>query len=152
LFWCKKKGKKLNSVQKGIYTLIITLKTPSLISVGKLGIVFFPQGYYAYVGSALNGLPSRIARHLQKEKSLHWHIDYFLKKGIVQEIIYSITSQNRECVVAFQLNESLISVPRFGCSDCRCESHLFHCHNRYSLRKIIRNSFKKNGLVPRVWE
>ena len=139
-------------MQKGIYTLLVSLNTPSVIGVGKRGVISFPKGHYAYVGSALNGLPSRIARHLRKEKPLHWHIDYFLKEGTVKEVIYGITEQNRECTIAFQLNKSLMSISHFGCSDCRCESHLFHCPNKYSLRKIIRRSFENSGLVPRVWK
>ena len=68
---------------KGIYTLLIKLDKPQAITIGKLGSVSFPAGYYAYVGSALNGLESRIVRHLKKEKSFHWHIDYFLQKARV---------------------------------------------------------------------
>lgn len=64
---------------KGIYTLVITLTTSATIRAGKLGNISFPEGYYAYVGSALNGLEARIARHLKEDKLLHWHIDYFLQ-------------------------------------------------------------------------
>lgn len=137
---------------KGIYTLLITLDSPSNFSVGKLGTISFSEGNYVYVGSALNGLPSRITRHLQREKVLHWHIDYFLQEGIIKEVTYSITNQFKECAVAFQLGRNLMPIPRFGCSDCGCKSHLFYCHNRNTLRKAIRESFKNSGLVPKVWK
>ena len=136
---------------KGIYTLLIILDKPKTITIGKLGRVSFPAGYYAYVGSALNGLESRIARHLKKEKALHWHIDYFLQKTRVEEIIYSPTEKNKECAIAFQLAKKLMPIPYFGCSDCRCKSHFYFCKDRFSLRKIIRNSFKESGLVPKEW-
>ena len=136
---------------KGIYTLLIRFDKPQAITIGKLGRVSFPAGYYAYVGSALNGLESRIARHLKKEKALHWHIDYFLQKTRVEEIIYSPTEKNKECAIAFQLAQKLMPIPYFGCSDCRCKSHLYFCKDRLSLRKIIRNSFKVSGLVPKEW-
>jgi Uri superfamily endonuclease len=138
-------------VQKGIYALLITLNTPSTIIVGKLGQISFPEGHYAYVGSARNGLSSRIARHLRKEKALHWHIDYLLKEGIVKEVIYGITEQDKECAVALQLKGNLMPILRFGCSDCRCKTHLFFCHNRYSLKKIIKSGFVNSGLDPKVW-
>ena len=138
-------------MSKGIYTLIIRFDKPQAITIGKLGRVSFPAGYYVYVGSALNGLESRIARHLKKEKALHWHIDYFLQKTRVEEIIYSPTEKNKECAIAFQLAQKLMPIPHFGCSDCRCKSHLYFCKDRLNLRKIIRNSFKESGLVPKEW-
>ena len=139
-------------MQKGIYTLLITLNKPATISVGKLGQISFPEGHYAYVGSARNGLASRIARHLRKEKTLHWHIDYFLKVGVVKEVTYGITGEDKECAVAVQLKRSLMPILHFGCSDCRCKTHLFFCHNRFALKKIIKSSFANSGLVPKVWE
>jgi Uri superfamily endonuclease len=65
---------------KGIYTLVIGLTASTTISVGKLGNISFPYGYYAYVGSVLNGLEARIARHLKEEKLFHWHIDLQVPK------------------------------------------------------------------------
>ena len=135
---------------KGIYTLLIRFDRPQAITIGKLGGVSFSAGYYAYVGSALNGLESRIVRHLKKEKALHWHIDYFLQKARLEEIIYSQTEKNLECAISFQLAQKLTPIPHFGCSDCRCKSHLYFCKDRLSLRKIIRYSFKKGGLIPYV--
>ena len=143
--------KKTNPVLRGVYTLLITLNTPSKFKVGQLGKISFSSGYYAYVGSALNGLSSRIARHLRQEKAVHWHIDYFLQEGIVKDIIYGLTDRDKECVVALQLEESLIPIFRFGCSDCRCKSHLFYCNSRIMLKKVIKTGFKNSGLVPKVW-
>jgi len=140
----------IKAMPKGIYTLLIRLDKPRTITIGKRGRVFFPAGYYVYVGSALNGIESRIARHLKKKKALHWHIDYFLQKARVEEIIYSLTEKNKECALAFQLSQKLPSIPHFGCSDCRCISHLYFCEERVSLKKIIRNSFKKVDLIPYI--
>jgi len=44
---------------KGSYILLIKLDEDKDIQIGKLGNISFKKGYYAYVGSALNGL----ARH-----------------------------------------------------------------------------------------
>ncbi|MBU4245420.1 MAG: GIY-YIG nuclease family protein [Nanoarchaeota archaeon] len=63
---------------KGIYCLVIRLEKDARIRIGSLGELFFEKGSYVYVGSAMNGLENRIARHLRYEKKLHWHIDYML--------------------------------------------------------------------------
>ena len=62
----------------GTYVLLIELATAATIQVGRLGMLAFAKGYYAYVGSALGGLEQRIDRHLRTEKKLFWHIDYLL--------------------------------------------------------------------------
>lgn len=134
---------------KGIYTLLIKLDKPQTITIGKLGKISFPAGHYAYVGSALNGLESRIARHLKKEKALRWHIDYLLQKASVEEIIYSSTEKDKECTIASQLAQKLKLIPYFGCSDCRCISHLYFCKDKGILREIVRNCFKEGGLVAK---
>lgn len=138
----------VKAVLKGIYTLLIKLDKPQTITIGKLNRVSFPAGYYIYVGSALSGLKPRVARHLKKEKALHWHIDYFLQKAKVEEIIYCLTEKYKECAIAPQLAQKLKSIPHFGCSDCRCVSHLFFCKDKYNLRETIHNGFKESGLVP----
>ncbi len=138
-------------MKKGIYVLIINLRDAETISVGKIGKIFFRAGYYAYVGSAFNGLESRLARHLSSEKKLHWHIDYLLQKAEVGMIYYSITRRNKECVVAAQLACMLDSVPKFGSSDCRCKSHLYFSSSYCTLSKTIRESFKENGLFFGCW-
>lgn len=138
----------MTNTLKGIYALLIKLHKPRTITVGKRGKIAFPAGYYAYMGSALNGLESRISRHLKKEKALHWHIDYFLQKAQVEEIIYSLTEKDKECIIASQLVQKLKPIPHFGSSDCRCLSHLYVCKDKYTLRNVIRKSLIESGLIP----
>jgi len=64
---------------RGTYALVLYLLPAQTIRVGKLGAFKFPRGYYIYLGSALNGLVRRIARHLRSAKRPFWHIDYFLR-------------------------------------------------------------------------
>ena len=52
---------------KGCYCLTIHLKNTKKIKVGKLGKINFKNGYYAYVGSAMNSLESRLKRHLSED-------------------------------------------------------------------------------------
>jgi len=132
---------------KGIYTLIIELDRSRTITIGKRGRISFDSGYYAYVGSALNGLEARIARHLKEDKLLHWHIDYFLQKARVEEVLWGITDKKEECAIACHHMQALLPVPRVGCSDCRCTSHLFFSGDKKHLMKTVRDSFHERDLL-----
>ena len=67
--------KSLNNAKiPGTYILMIELTEAIPINVGRLGIHIFEPGYYLYTGSALNGLVSRISRHIRSDKPYHWHI------------------------------------------------------------------------------
>ena len=111
---------------RGSYLLLMELKNDKKISVGKLGEIKFNKGIYVYVGSALNGLDQRIQRHLRKNKKIHWHIDYLLKYTDLVDVFYTESMVRKECTIANELEKELLSVQDFGCSDCRCESHLFY--------------------------
>lgn len=111
---------------KGSYVLIIENKKDQTIQVGKLGKIFFKKGFYAYVGSALNGLEQRINRHLRVNKKIHWHIDYLLSKTKVVDIFFIENKIKEECKIADNFKQKLKFIPKFGCSDCNCNSHLFY--------------------------
>lgn len=111
---------------KGSYILVIELKKDKTIQIGTLGKIHFKKGFYAYVGSALNGLEQRINRHLRKIKKKHWHIDYFLDFAEVVDVFYKENETREECKIAKMLGNQLVSIPGFGSSDCRCKSHLFY--------------------------
>lgn len=131
---------------KGAYVLVTELKKNSKIMIGKLGVIDFPKGYYCYIGSALGksmNLKNRIGRHkkLNKEKSgkLHWHIDYFLTNQSAKIIqIDKINSDERiECKISQMFEKtSKDSVHGFGCSDCKCRSHLYYFDDN-SYEKIL---------------
>jgi sugar fermentation stimulation protein A len=119
----------------GTYCLIVKLGKSCAIQVGKLGRGFFPEGYYVYVGSALNGLKKRLARHLSPQKKKHWHIDYLLEYAgmIGTRKIHSI--ERRECALSEEVGSICHSIPMvgFGSSDCGCTTHLyFFSHNPLS--------------------
>ncbi|MCX8030686.1 MAG: DNA/RNA nuclease SfsA [Thermodesulfovibrionales bacterium] len=112
---------------KGVYILIAKLNRAESIIIGQKGIFHFKAGYYIYVGSAKRGLFQRISRHKKKNKKKHWHIDYFLDKAKIIEDIPIITEKDLECQLA-QKCEGISddTVDKFGCSDCKCNSHLFY--------------------------
>jgi Uri superfamily endonuclease len=127
----------------GCYILLIELKTPTKIQIGKLGKVFFKKGFYLYIGSAMNSLEGRIKRHLRSEKKLHWHIDYLLQNADVIDVFYKETNEKIECKTVNFFNQTLANVTGFGCSDCKCRSHLFYSTKK-QIKQIINNaSFKK---------
>jgi len=117
----------------GTYILVIRLDQDRLIRVGKLGVLPFQAGYYLYVGSALNGLRGRLARHLRATKRLHWHIDYLLQYAQVVEVWYYLGPERYECAWARALAQMPDVRPfegAFGASDCFCRTHLFYSTER----------------------
>jgi Uri superfamily endonuclease len=89
-----------------------------------LGEFDFPAGDYVYTGSAKRNFEARVARHLRREKTLRWHIDYLLDASGV-----SVTAVMRSTTGECSLNQAtsgIIPVPGFGASDCTrgCGSHL----------------------------
>ena len=112
---------------KGTYCLLIKCRRSQSIQIGKLGVIDFVKGFYLYVGSALNGIQRRVSRHLKKEKSKFWHIDYFLSKRYVNiDQVYCLESDEKiECHIAEKVGAIAEPVLGFGSSDCRCRSHLF---------------------------
>ena len=116
---------------RGAYCLYIRVEKDLVLDVGALGRLTFPQGTYVYVGSAMNGLDARLRRHLNTSRgsyrAIHWHIDYLLKAEEVSiDSIYVRESDTKiECATADVVSERGVPVKGFGCSDCRCSSHLF---------------------------
>lgn len=110
---------------KGSYILLIQLHQEQTIIIGSLKEIYLPHGYYAYVGSAMGGLKSRLNRHLKENKKNHWHIDYLLQKAHISGIILCQTKDRAECTIAQALSHQFDSIPGFGSTDCHCRSHLF---------------------------
>lgn len=122
---------------KGSYVLVMKLDTGRTIGIGARGDIEFPDGYYAYCGSALNSLEARVARHLRAEKKIHWHVDYLLQYARIESVFVVKSPRRLECTTANDLSRTFPPVPGFGCSDCRCGSHLFHHHGREALERRL---------------
>lgn len=81
-------------------------------------------GWYVYTGSAKRHLEARVRRHLRREKTRRWHIDWLLGRREAR-VVHVRLSTLGEC----ELNAATggqILIPGFGASDCRagCASHL----------------------------
>ena len=127
--------------------MLIELPEERRISVGKLGMPTFRRGFYAYAGSALNGLESRLARHLRRNKKFHWHIDYLIKEASIREIVFSDNGKRDECLFAHALCREFSPIPGFGCSDCKCISHLFYGSEKEELRKGIIKAVEQSDVA-----
>lgn len=122
----------------GTYQLLLSLEQAGQMTVGRLGPVGFPKGYYIYTGRAKKGLSARIARHKKKEKKKHWHIDYLLKGAKIEDIMIYKDRWHEECSInnsCMEENGGEVIVPGFGSSDCNCKSHLSYFKKRPCLWK-----------------
>jgi len=122
---------------KGSYILLLELNESQDIGVGRLGIWLFLKGFYAYVGSALNGIEARVSRHFRRKKKYHWHIDYLLDRADIYEVVLIPIEERLECTLARALKEELTCIRRFGSSDCRCSGHLFYAAERNELNTQV---------------
>ena len=120
----------------GTYVLVMQLSHMATVTAGRLGTIVLEPGYYFYVGSALGGLRSRLARHLRTEKRHHWHIDYLLDQAHIVEIWYAQGKERVECNWAEALcaQEGVKPAHKgFGASDCHCATHLFFATQQTTL-------------------
>lgn len=123
-------------MNSGIYHLKIRVDNLKTISVGRLGKLTFPSGYYVYTGRAKRNLEQRLSRHKSRKKKLRWHIDYLLKWGKIDEIKTFPWSPERECSLNGEIMRkrgARIIAAGFGSSDCGCLSHLVYFEKNLSL-------------------
>ncbi|MDG6256528.1 MAG: GIY-YIG nuclease family protein [Methanomicrobiaceae archaeon] len=116
-------------MDKGVYCLVLQ-NCACNIEIGRLGRRDFTPGWHVYVGSALGpGGLKRACRHVRlartRDRAPKWHIDYLLVSPCFSlgALYCAPTGDAAECAVARGLGGAC--VPGFGCSDCRCGSHLF---------------------------
>lgn len=115
---------------KGAYCVLINVPERCKVRVGSLGHIDFAPGIYVYVGSALAGVEHRIARHARRVKKSRWHIDYLMRHAeYLSSIVVPCDTKAVECYLAkalVQARGTVIPVPGFGSSDCKCGSHLLY--------------------------
>ncbi|MEM4576615.1 MAG: GIY-YIG nuclease family protein [Candidatus Nezhaarchaeales archaeon] len=142
--------------RNGIYTIVVQLKEDEEIRVGSLGTITVGKGFYAYTGSAMGrgalSLRSRVLRHIKRDKKLRWHIDYLTssRSSVVVGIVASLVDRKFECIVASTLNSLTRFVEGFGCSDCKCNSHLalLPFSSAHECIKFVEGTYRRLGLPP----
>jgi sugar fermentation stimulation protein A len=110
----------------GSYVVVLQLSRTRVLPIGRLGKVRFPKGFYLYVGSAMANLSKRLERHRRLHRRVHWHIDRLRPHARFIDNFPIRSSDRLECELARAVEEiACWSILGFGCSDCRCKSHLF---------------------------
>ncbi len=132
--------------------LLIKLPEEQTITIGSLQDISFSRVYYAYVGSALGGVKSRLNRHLKRDKRLRWHIDYLLQKASITDIIIGETKDRIECAIAQALSSQFDSIPGFGSSDCHCSCHLFFTTEEGQMKSAIMAVLESLAIPPELME
>ncbi len=122
----------------GVYLLVFHLDGVTHLVVGALGELVLRAGYYAYAGSARQGLRSRLRHHLTAGgKRRHWHVDYLRQ---VAEPLYALVWRGNnadECSLSrAAARVAAETVKDFGSSDCRCGGHLHYF--REDPRELLR--------------
>lgn len=129
----------------GTYVLLIALEAPTELDVGCHDRIRFDSPFYLYFGSAFGpgGLEARIKHHMQPVRRAHWHIDYLRQAAEIVGVWYSTDTARLECTWANAASalRGVSLIPRFGSSDCRCQSHLLAV-NRLPSRSAFRRRLK----------
>lgn len=135
----------------GTYALILRACSAAQIGVGRWGTLDVRPGYYIYVGSAFGpgGVSARIQRHCRQNKKLKWHIDYLREVTTPVQVWCGYNGRELEHLWAEILSCQcgVMPVPGLGCSDCRCESHLFFTSAVPDLPGLM----AAGATRPRIW-
>ena len=133
----------------GTYTLVLERTGDDTLTVGALGAIDVPAGWYAYTGSALgSGGFARLDRHRAvaagENDTRHWHVDYLLGDDATHVERVVTTPAAIECGVARRLvGATDRTIPNFGCSDCDCRSHLVADGDRETLLGAVERAHER---------
>ena len=109
----------------GAYLLLMKRNANRSICVGRFGELRFERGWYVSVGSAMQNLTSRIARHRRHRKRLYWPVDYLRGAASECRALPIRSSPRQECASAEAMGSILKPGPAgFGSSDRGCPPHL----------------------------
>jgi Uri superfamily endonuclease len=115
--------------QPGTYVLVLRSRAKRKARVGRWGHLHVIPGYYIYVGSAFGpgGVRARVSRHCRQSKPKRWHIDYLCEflRPIEVWCSYETARVEHPWAQVFSDMASMLPIQGFGCSDCKCFSHLF---------------------------
>jgi Uri superfamily endonuclease len=139
-------------MERGAYTLVLRLDDDREVHVGSLGTLSFRRGYYSYTGSAQGkGGFKRVQRHLQvmrgTKATRRWHIDWLLPLTSLEEAILSFATERLECLIAGRIGSRLEPILGFGCTDCRCPSHLHYSSGRREMLGAVREAHRAYGEI-----
>ncbi len=115
--------------KSGTYALILQSNSKATVQIGQWGKLVIEPSYYIYVGSAFGpgGVRARVLRHFRQAKAKHWHIDYLREftNPVYAWCNYGSIHLEHEWAQLFSNMANTFSIKGFGCSDCKCHTHLF---------------------------
>ena len=123
----------------GAYLLNIGLAAPAALPKRFDGLLL-PEGRYVYAGSAYGpgGIRARCRRHLRRNKTCRWHVDWLTNTAT--DLLVLAFPAGDECALIRRLSKlagTYFPVPGFGSSDCRtCPSHLVQLAPPHALNDL----------------
>ena len=137
--------------EPGTYALILKGDSTAGVQIGRWGLLDLKPGYYIYVGSAFGpgGVKARVSRHFREKKTRHWHIDYLREavSPVCAWCSYEPLNQEHHWARLLAEMDNTSGVKGFGCSDCRCDTHLFRMATRPDFGQFSRAA----GDVIEAW-
>ena len=126
----------------GTYALLLRSHVKARTQIGRWGNLNIEPGYYIYFGSAFGpgGVLARVLRHCREAKSKHWHIDYLREFVTPISAWYSYGPDRLEHRWAQAMADmtGMTPIKGFGCSDCKCQTHLFFTKIEPDLARFTR--------------
>ncbi len=130
-----------NGNDPGTYALVLECSQRQIVQIGRWRAIETAPGYYVYVGSAFGpgGVRARVARHFRTAKSNHWHIDYLRARltPLGAWVSHAPVRLEHRWAGRLEAAEGFTPLPGFGCSDCRCNAHLFQTHTEQGLERLL---------------
>lgn len=127
----------------GSYALLLSLRAPVCLMVGRLGKFQFPAGDYLYLGSAHGpgGLGARLRHHMRVAGHPHWHLDWLRPHADLLGGWFATGPGPLECAwsqALLRLPGVTVPVPGFGAADCRsgCPAHLISLPEGWRMREV----------------
>ncbi|MEM8743893.1 MAG: DUF123 domain-containing protein [Pseudomonadota bacterium] len=113
----------------GAYTLILSVARNVALTRPQGCQPSLSAGWYVYAGSARGpgGIRARLARHLRRDKRVHWHIDQLTTHYDVAAWAVPLPDTTECDLVTSLVRTGQFEAPHpgFGSSDCRtCGAHL----------------------------
>ncbi len=130
--------------EAGTYALFLHLEEELQMQVGALGPCSFPMGVHVYAGSAMGGLRARLARHVRRDKRVHWHVDRLTTATgcrVLGAVVFT-SPVLQECDIIGSLegvkgvDDAEVRPPRFGASDHGCRGHLVWMGEEASITQV----------------
>ena len=59
----------------------------------------------------------------------------------INEVIYNVSNEKLECILAKFISNQSSSIKNFGSSDCECESHLYYFKSKKEAIECVKNAY-----------